>query len=473
MEASSAYPSPGRKDVSNSSFPASSEEQSVVLLSPGRLEGNLQAPPSKSASHRMILCAALSALCGNGDCFVGPLAPSQDITATLEAVQAMGVQARQEGNDVRLSAGKKPALAGNALLPIDCGESGSTLRFLIPIAAALGLPVLFTGKGRLPQRPIGLYKELLPLHGVSCETEGGLPFSVRGKLASGFYELPGNISSQFITGLMLALPILEGESEIYLTSPLQSASYVDMTVSALRSFGVTIFPTGNGWRIPGGQQYASGSYTVEGDWSQAAFFLAAGALSPASGKGVCVSGLLRDSLQGDKEIFSLLSRFGAKAFEKKVPGSETTLFCCRPPAEGSLSGIEIDASQIPDLVPILAVIGAFAKGETRIFHAERLRIKESDRLAAMAEGLSRMGADITETSDGLFIQGGKVLQGAVLRGWNDHRIVMSLSIAALSAQGQTQITDPGSIRKSFPDFFTRYNALGGNAYVRGGVCLGE
>ena len=436
----------------------------TVLLTPASLRGITAAPPSKSAAHRAILCAALSALSGGGTCFVHPLAESEDISVTLNAAKALGASVQKEKDGVRIGPGNPPA--GGSLLAIDCGESGSSLRFLIPIAAALGLPAKFTGRGRLPQRPIGLYTELLPRHGVLCETEGGLPFTIHGRLTPGLYELPGDISSQFITGLLLALPLLAGESEIRLTTPLQSAAYVEMTLETLSSFGIRIHPTEKGWRIPGGQTYAAGEHFVEGDWSQAAFFLTAGAI----GGDVRVSGLKAGSLQGDKAIFDLLTQFGAETYT--LPGhSGNILFGCR--ASARLRGIEIDASQIPDLVPILAVAGAFAEGETILYNAERLRIKESDRLAAVAEGLSRMGANVTELPGGLRIQGSGSLSGGRLRGWTDHRIVMAFSTAALSACGKTEITDPQSIRKSFPDFFTRYNQLGGNAHVRSSIRLGE
>ena len=448
-----------------------SSSSDIVLLTPGRLAGTVAAPPSKSAAHRAILCAALSALSGNGSCFVHPLAASEDITVTLEAAKALGcsVIRKQDGALISPAGGTADGKKVSSPLTIDCGESGSSLRFLIPIAAALGIPAKFIGRGRLPQRPIGLYKELLPQHGALCETEGGLPLTISGALTPGLFELPGDISSQFITGLLLALPLLQGDSEIRLTTPLQSAAYVEMTLETLSAFGVTARPTETGWIIPGRQCYAAGEHKVEGDWSQAAFFLTAGAL----GGDVSVSGLKNGSLQGDSAIFRLLKSFGAETCTLPDPEGNGVLFRCHPPAEGRLHGIEIDASQIPDLVPILAIAGAFAEGETRIYNAERLRIKESDRLAAMAEGLSRLGADISELPDGLLIRGGKPLSGAKLRGWNDHRIVMSFSTAALYIGGKTEITDPHSIRKSFPDFFTRYNELGGNAHVCSSICMGE
>ena len=420
-----------------------------VALEPGRLRGTVAAPPSKSAAHRAILCAALAAIFAPREeaSVLSPLDLSDDIRATLGAVRALGVEAVLENGVCTLRRGERP----EGVVPLDCCESGSTLRFLIPIAAALGVSAVFTGRGRLPGRPIGLYAELLPQHGVCCRTEGGLPFSIEGRLTPGVFALPGNVSSQFITGLLFALPLLSGDSEIVLTTPLESAAYVEMTVQAMADFGVAVAHTKGGWRIPGNQRYRPRRYTVEGDWSQAAFFLAAGAL----GGDVLVTGVRRDSLQGDKAIAELLAQGGARL------SWETDGLRCTADA---WHGIGVDASQIPDLVPILAAAFSLAEGETVIAHAERLRLKESDRLAAMARGLSALGADVRETEDGLVLRGTPSLRGGEAEGANDHRVVMSLSVAALRAAGPCTVTDAGSIRKSYPGFFHDYTALGGVAH---------
>lgn len=424
-------------------------KDSTVLLTPGRLCGTVDAPPSKSAAHRGLLCAALAALTSpqEGPSTLAPLALSADIAATLGAVRALGVREEWRGDACTLRPGEPP----RGRVEIDCGESGSTLRFLIPIAAALGAPAVFTGRGRLPQRPIGLYGELLPQHGVACGGPGGLPFSVSGRLAPGEFALPGNVSSQFVTGLLLALPLLEGDSQIVLTTPLESAAYVEMTVQAMAAFGVAVHPVKDGWLVPGGQRYRPCRWQVEGDWSQAAFFLAAGAL----GGDVAVRGLRPDSLQGDKAAAGLLAQGGAL-----LSWEEGALRC----RAGAWRGVAIDASQIPDLVPILAAAFALAEGETVICRAERLRLKESDRLAAMAQGLNALGARVRETADGLAIAGVPALRGGLAEGANDHRVVMALSIAALRAQGECRITGGDSIRKSYPDFFDHYHQLGGNVH---------
>ena len=417
---------------------------SKAIIQPSTLRGTVRVPCSKSAAHRAILCAALA----KGESILSPMAASNDIRVTARAAQALGAEIAEDGGAWRVTGGG----TCRPKAEIGCGESGSSLRFLVPICAALGMEATFTGHGRLPERPIGIYLDLLPAHGVTCRTEGGLPLSINGTLKSGEFILPGNISSQFITGLLLACPLLPGEGVIRLSSPLESASYVDMTLEAMRAFGVRVEKLENGWRVPGGQQYRARPFAVEGDWSQAAFFLAAGAL----GGPLAIEGLQRSSTQGDRAAEALFAAFGAKT----AWNGET--LCIN---QDQLYGTEIDAAQIPDLVPILAAATSLAKGRTRIYHAERLRIKESDRLAAMADGLNRLGAQVQELPDGLLIDGVETLHGGEVCGYNDHRVVMALSIAALRADGPVTITGAESIRKSYPAFFEDYNRLGGKADV--------
>lgn len=418
---------------------------SLVTLSPARLAGTIRIPPSKSVAHRMILGAALA----RGHSEIAPVAPSRDILATIEAVTALGVRVRWAGDRLFVDS---TGLFVNRQNTIHCGESGSTLRFMIPVAALSGGTFMFTGEGRLPKRPLGIYLDCLPGAGVRCETEGGLPLSISGTLRPGRFCLPGDVSSQFVTGLLLALPLLEGDSEIILTSPLQSRGYVDITLSVLADFGVVVENAPDGYRVPGGQCYRPGMYAVEGDWSQAAFFLSAGAL----GGDLTLEGLNRDSKQGDRAGEELFRKFGAKILWEReglhVSG-------------GKLIGFPIDATDIPDLVPILAVTAACAQGQTVITGAGRLRIKESDRLAAMTENLRRLGAQIDERDDGLTLSGVPGLIGGQTSGHNDHRIVMSMAIAALRATGAVEVTDAHSIEKSYPSFFQDYNTLGGKSHV--------
>ncbi|WP_306569540.1 3-phosphoshikimate 1-carboxyvinyltransferase [Faecalispora jeddahensis] len=415
-----------------------------AIISPARLCGSVTVPPSKSAAHRAIFCAALA----RGESRLYHVADSEDMRATLGAIQAMGVEVRREGDALIVnSSGKWEDEA-----EIDCGESGSTLRFLIPILVALGIRAELTGRGRLPYRPLNTYLECLPPHGAVLQSEGGLPLSVDGGLIPGEYTLPGNISSQFITGLLLALPLLPGDSRIRLTTPLESAGYIDLTLAVLRDFGVEIHPVQNGWDIPGWQQFQPRDYTVEGDWSQAAFFLAAGAL----GGELSIHGLRRDSAQGDRESAELFQRFGAQIGWQ---GDVLTVSCA------PLRGIEIDAAQIPDLVPVLAATAALAEGRTVITGAARLRLKESDRLDAMTNALLILGAKITQQPDGLVIDGVSQLSPGSVDGCNDHRVVMAVAIAALRGTSPTIITDAQSVAKSYPNFFEEYNRLGGKANV--------
>lgn len=397
---------------------------SKVELENSILKGEVFIPPSKSAAHRALVCSFLA-----GEGTVEPIINSNDMKAMEQVIGAL-----KNNSDVA-----------------DCIESGNTLRFMIPVAAALGKTVTFIGSGRLPERPIGDYLRLLPEHNVKCTSDGKLPLKIEGQLTSGVYEIAGNISSQYITGLLLALPILDGDSEIVLTTKLQSKPYVDMTIKVMADYGVVVEERENGYFIKGNQSYKKRDYTVESDWSQAAFFLVGGALNGD----VILKGLDMNSTQGDKEIVSILKQFGADIEVKSdyIRAKKSVL-----------KGIEIDVTDIPDTVPALAVAAAFAKGTTVIKGGERLRLKESDRIESVVSNLKRLGVDVEEKSDGMVITGGGA-KGALLEGYNDHRIPMAFSMAALCAQGNTVITDANSINKTYPSFFKDYNSLGGKANV--------
>ena len=418
---------------------------SDVKFSPFVPNGTVNVPPSKSDVHRAIICAAMA----NGVSRISPVALSNDIKATIGCIKALGADAVLENNVLTVD-GTNMYKSKTALL--DCGESGSTLRFFIPIAAVGNINATFVGKGKLPQRPIGIFTEALPKAGTVCKTEGGLPLEIKGQLKSGIFEIPGNVSSQFITGLLLALPILEGDSEIVLTSPLESVGYIAMTIRTMKQFGVNIQATEKGWHIKGGQSYKTCDYTTDGDWSQAAFFMVLGAVS---GK-VTVKGVAKDSTQGDKKCAEILARFGAKVTQLD---NEVTV------EKGELKAITIDASQIPDLVPVLSVCAAFAEGTTKIINAERLRIKECDRLKATAELLNNLGGKVKELSDGLEITGVSSLKGGNVNGYNDHRIVMSAAVCAARSDEDITATFAMSINKSYPDFYIDYNSIGGKANV--------
>ena len=418
---------------------------SDVKFSPFVPNGTVNVPPSKSDVHRAIICAAMA----NGVSRISPVALSNDIKATIGCIKALGADAVLENNVLTVDGTN---MYKNKTALLDCGESGSTLRFFIPIAAVGNINATFVGKGKLPQRPIGIFTEALPKAGTVCKTEGGLPLEIKGQLKSGIFEIPGNVSSQFITGLLLALPILEGDSEIVLTSPLESVGYTAMTIRTMKQFGVNIQATEKGWHIKGGQSYKTCDYTTDGDWSQAAFFMVLGAVS---GK-VTVKGVAKDSTQGDKKCAEILARFGAKVTQLD---NEVTV------EKGELKAITVDASQIPDLVPVLSVCAAFADGTTKIINAERLRIKECDRLKATAELLNNLGGKVKELSDGLEITGVSSLKGGNVNGYNDHRIVMSAAVCAARSDEDITATFAISINKSYPDFYIDYNSIGGKANV--------
>ncbi len=414
-----------------------------VRISPKQLYGTVLIPPSKSAAHRSLICAALS----DGEVVIKNFGESNDMTATVNALTALGATFKRNG----LTATLTPVKHHNKNLTIDFLESGSTARFLIPVVASLGCEnITFTGQGRLPERPFRTISDCLRKNGVTCSSDT-LPMTVSGQLKPGIFTLPGDISSQYISGLLLALSIIEGESEILLTTPLQSKDYVLMTVNELRTFGAEIEIVDNGFKVYGRTSLTATNRTIEGDWSQAAFYLVAGAV----GGEVTVNGLASDSLQGDKEIVDLLCRFGA---EIEVDGTFVTA------RKSSLKGIEIDASQIPDLVPILAVAASFAEGETIIYNAERLRIKESDRLKETALRLKAFGINVTETADGLKIIGGNP-HGAAISSANDHRIVMAYSVMATCSLGNSVIDGSEAVNKSYPLFFKDFTSLGGECNV--------
>lgn len=403
-----------------------------VLIKPSVLNGRLDIPASKSCAHRALICAALA----DGVSVVSGVTFSKDIDATIGAMTALGAHFSIDGDSVTVH-GISGKISGQA--DIDCCESGSTLRFVMPVAAALGADSIFRGQGRLPERPIDIYKRELSKHGVRFVTDS-MPYKLTGRLTGGRYEIEGNVSSQFITGLLFALPLADGDSEIVLTSRLESRPYVDITLDVLKRSGIVITESCNSFFVKGGQKYIPHDERVEGDYSQAAFFYVANAI----GSSVEVGNLLPDSSQGDKAIIDII----ADATEN-----------------GSVKGYSADCSDIPDLVPILSVLGAYGSEKSVIFNAERLRIKESDRLAACADMLNRLGGNVKVTPDGLEITPTGGLAGGEVDSFGDHRIVMAAAIAALGCRGEVIIRGAEAAEKSYPDFFRDYNRLGGNANV--------
>lgn len=403
-----------------------------LKISPSVLRGNLSIPASKSCAHRAVICAALA----DGVSTLSGITMSKDIEATISSMTALGASFEINGDIVTVK-GISGSIDGTA--EIDCNESGSTLRFIMPVAAALGVKSVFIGKGRLPQRPIDIYKRELKNHGITFHTEE-MPYEISGVLTGGKYEIEGNVSSQFITGLLFALPLAKEDSEIIMTSHLESRPYVDITIDILRRYGIEISETENSFLIKGNQKYTPYDEHIEGDYSQAAFFFVANAL----GSDVNILNLKEDSVQGDKAITDIIA---------------DTL------KNGSVMGYKADCSDIPDLVPILSVLGAYGNMPSTIYNAERLRIKESDRLAACADMLNNLGGNVTVTSDGLEIIPTNGLNGGTIDSYGDHRIVMAAAIAALNCKGDVIIKGAEAAEKSYPTFFEDYVKLGGKADV--------
>ena len=419
-----------------------------IMITPAKLRGTLAAPPSKSHAHRVLIARKLAHIQAGSEQDSSEIPSfSQDIEATKNCLIQMDKA--------------KPFL--------DCGESGSTLRFMLPVAMALKDEAVFMGTGKLPQRPISPLKEEMELHGCrftmgrDIDRAGGSRHkeicSIHGRLTAGSYRLAGNVSSQFVTGLLMALPMLDGDSTLELTTRLESAGYVDLTLDVLRDFGITV-KTGVSadgfllYEIPGRQTYMEpAELKVQGDWSNSAFWLAAGAL----GGDVTLTGLDISSSQRDREIVDILRQMGAD-ISVAESGAGVSVRC----TGSRLESAEIDVSQIPDLVPVLAAVMSMAEGASMITNAERLRIKESDRLHTVFDFLSRLGADITDGGSGLSITGYNGLSGGSVYGHNDHRIVMAAAIASCGCSGPVMIRGAEAVRKSYPSFFEDFAALGGD-----------
>ena len=422
-----------------------------IKIKPSSLSGTIKAIPSKAFAHRLLIAAALADK--PGLLHIGKL--SEDIRATIRCIEAMGAVVSSEEDRLTIFPIPETRRPG---LTLDCGESGSTARFLLPLAAHLFDSFEMTGRGKLPGRPF--YPVCRALSDAGYEFDGdALPLSGRGKIQPGDFFIEGNISSQFISGLLFTLPLLDADSRIHITTSLESVAYIDMTIEVLRLFGIKTEKTESGFTVPGGQQYSSpGPLTVEGDWSNAAFFLCMGALSGP----VSVTGLQPASTQGDKEIVGILKLFGADVSGLKDSRQAELIY--RYTARQGVSAqenINIDASQIPDLVPALAVVASVSPGQTRIYNAGRLRLKESDRIQSTFDMLTALGADIRACGDELILTGRKQLQGGLVDGANDHRIVMAAATAASVCKNPVTIRGAEATGKSYPGFFEDYQSIGG------------
>ncbi len=422
----------------------------VTISPPARIGGTVSAPPSKSMAHRAVLCSALA----KGTSHIENLEFSKDISATLAAAGQLCARVESGPADALVEGlGHFRPVAG----PVDCCESGSTLRFLIPLASLTGQSITFVGRGRLMERPQSVYKSLYREQNLHFEQANG-QLTVAGSLRGGEYTLAGNVSSQFISGLLFALPLLAGDSTLHLIPPVESRSYIEMTRAAQAAFGVT-----SHWLddttlcIPGGQQYQPCDYIVEGDYSQAAFLAVLGAVKG----GITLTGLAAGTLQGDAVILDILRRCGAK-FTRTEAG---LVF-----EQAPLHGVDIDLADCPDLGPVLMVLGLLCEGTTVIRNAERLRIKESDRIAAMEAELRACGGVLSSEGGTITVQGCKPrlhAPEAPLSGHNDHRVVMSLTVLALAADIPLAINEAEAVQKSWPHFFDALKPLGVEVHYAG------
>lgn len=415
-----------------------------VTIRPSELQGTVAAIPSKSMAHRLLICAALADAPTKLECPTS----SDDIDATIRCLVALGAHVTRLADGFFVEPIRE--VSGDAHL--DCGESGSTLRFLLPVAAALGSGALLDGHGRLADRPLSPLREQLEAHDVTLSAAGVLPLTVSGKLRGGSFELPGNVSSQFVSGLLLAAPAVGSAIAVRVSEPVESRPYIDLTMDALESFGAGVATA----RDDGATAYAvtspaltsPGSLEVEGDWSNAAFWLAAGALS---GGGVAVRGLRQSSHQGDRSILGALAMLGAHI-------SRTNTLVAA--SASNLAGCALNVADCPDLVPPLALVATQAVGDTTIFGARRLRLKESDRLESISSALEAMGAQVDPFDDGLRIRGTSQLHGGEVDAAGDHRIAMMAAIASCLADGPTTIHGAECVSKSYPSFFEDLATLG-------------
>lgn len=395
----------------------------------------IQAISSKSEAHRYLICAAL----GDRDCEIICTDTNADIDATVGCLNALGADVKRTKKGFLV----KPIGEIRKNAELFCNESGSTLRFLLPIVCALGVDCRFNMKGRLKDRPLSPLYDLLEDHGSALSPKGSNPLSVKGNLTSGDFSIAADISSQYISGMLFALSVCEGNSRLTLEGKFESAPYVFMTVDALKAFGaeVEFDSKSNTFYIKGSPHLKTPAEArVGGDWSNAAFFLCAGAICTHP---VTVRGIEKNSRQGDKEIVSVLKKMGATI---EQDSNSATVY------PSKLRSIEIDGANIPDLIPILATVASVAEGETRIFNASRLRLKESDRIESVCEMLSALGADIRQTEDGMIIQGKNRLSDGKVNSHNDHRIAMSAAIASLVCDGNVIIEGFEAINKSYPTF---------------------
>lgn len=417
-----------------------------VKVTPSKVHGNVKIPASKSMAHRALICASLS----DGTSLVSNVTNSKDIEATVGCMKALGAIIKQiDGTTYEVTGTNLFKQEGN--ITCNANESGSTLRFLIPLAACTNDKVKFLGQGRLLQRPMDVYANEFKKQNIEFN-QSDKEIIVSGNLQAKDYVVQGDISSQFITGFMFVLPLLNQDSTLTITEPYESKSYVNLTIQMLAKFGIEILETSsNSYLIKGNQHYKAHDVSVEGDFSQLAFFAVLGTLNNT----LSCSNMDMSSIQGDKAILNCIPSFKSDkdmiTFTKKQPAPQT-----------------IDLSNCPDLGPILCVLASFTNGETNIVNAARLRMKESDRILAMETELKKWGVDITSTFDSIQIHGKehyKTNNTVEIFGHNDHRIVMAMTVFGLCAGSECIIDDAQAITKSYPTFFEDIQSLGGKVEI--------
>ena len=430
----------------------------IIVEKTDKIKGNINAPPSKSYTHRAVICASLS----DGISEIKNPLNSADCLSSVHGARMLGSYINTEDEN-------KWIVEGNSNSPktpdniIDIGNSGTTLRILTGISSQIpkGYAVL-TGDESIRKRPMQPLLDALKQLGIeafSSKMDGTAPIIVKsGEIKNNIVKIRGDMSSQFITSLMMTLPYAKDDSKIILTTPLKSAPYLDITIDVLSKFGITVKPleeeNEKGFFIEGNQKYKSCNYTVEGDYSSASYLVAAGVLLNSE---ITINNLFKDSKQGDKEIINIVKEMGA---DIEVKNDKVIIN-----GPHKLKGIDVDVKNIPDLVPTIAVLGCFAEGKTTIYNGEHVRLKECDRLNACAKELTKMGAKITEKPDGLVIEGVGKLKGAELETYHDHRLVMAFTIAGMMAEGKTIIKGEDAVKISFPNFVEVMKSIGANITV--------
>lgn len=419
------------------------------IFYPAHLSGTMAAPASKSEAHRRLICAGLSA----EQTVLEGFQPSADTEATIRCLRALGADVGEEGSVLHLQGG----MPRHDKLPLmDCGESGSTLRFFVPIALSLTGGATFRMHGQLGKRPMEVYRDLFVPRGVMWRMGVGADcaaeLTVCGQMEPGAYVLPGNVSSQFVSGLLFALPLLPGDSTLQVKPPVESAGYIRMTLEALENSGIQVKEIGDFcWSIPGGQRYHAQSGRLSGDYSQAAVMLCGGAL----GHEITVTGLAPKTTQGDRAVLTHLAAMGAQI-------SETEAGICVH--GGSLHGAVLDMHDCPDIAPVLALTCQLAKGESRLKGCARLKLKECDRLAATVNMLNQLGGHVCVQGDDMVIQGVEHLKGGTaVDACSDHRMVMLAALAATLCQEPVEVAGVEALNKSWPEFLHAYASLGGVA----------